>query len=505
MTSNELFIILGNHLFPYQCLKESGAKDSTIFFMAEDNDLCTHFKYHKHKIIFFLASMREYHEELAKKHKTYYCKLNEKEKHLTYIDKIEECLKKNNKIKIIKIYEIEDKFFESYLTKYFDSLSERGIKYEIIQSPSFLTTRSRFSEYLNSVKKPFMANFYQRQRKRLNILIDDDKKPIGGKWSYDSDNRKKMPKGTTVPPTLLKKQQSQHLKEVITLTNKLFSDHPGSSKDYWIPTNRKEALKYLNIFLKQKIHNFGSYQDAIVENETFLFHSVISPMVNIGFLPPKEVIAKTLETYKKNAIPLNSIEGFIRQIIGWREFVRGIYQNYSEEQDRSNFFNHKRKLSHHWYDGTTGIPPVDDAILRVRKYSYTHHIDRLMVISNFMLLCEIEPREVHKWFMEMFSDSSDWVMGPNVYGMGQFSDGGIFATKPYISGSNYIIKMSNFIKGEWCDVWDGLYWSFIDKNREFYQSNPRMGFVINTIDKMGNERKERIFSAAKHFLNRIDA
>ena len=173
-------------------------------------------------------------------------------------------------------------------------------------------------------------------------------------------------------------------------------------------------------------------------------------------------------------IPMNSLEGYVRQVIGWREFIRGIYHNFDEVQSKSNFWNHKRKLNENWYTGNTGIPPLDDAIKKANRFGYCHHIERLMIISNIMLLSQIHPQEVFKWFMEMFVDSSDWVMGPNVYGMAQFSDGGIFATKPYICGSNYLLKMSNYKKGDWCNEVDGLYWGFINNNRDFFAKNPRM-------------------------------
>ena len=200
---------------------------------------------------------------------------------------------------------------------------------------------------------------------------------------------------------------------------------------------------------------------------------------------------------------MNSIEGLIRQIMGWREFIRGIYHNFSEIQENRNFFNHQRKLTSAWYDGTTGIVPVDNAIIKVNKYGYLHHIERLMVMSNVMLLCEVDPKEVHRWFNEMFVDSMDWVMGPNVYGMGQFSDGGIFATKPYICGSNYLIKMSDYKKGQWSDELDALYWSFIDRNRDFFSKNPRLSMMVNLFDKMSEEKKSNILILSELIKERL--
>ena len=196
------------------------------------------------------------------------------------------------------------------------------------------------------------------------------------------------------------------------------------------------------------------------------------------------------------------MEGFLRQILGWREFIRGVYQNYSEKMESKNYWGHKRKMTDAWYEGTTGIPPLDDAIKGAQEYGYTHHINRLMILSNVMNMCEIDPDEIYKWFMEMFIDSSEWVMVPNVYGMGTFADGGTFATKPYICGSSYMLRMSNFKKGDWCEIVDGLYWNFIEKNRDFFASNPRLGLMVRSLEKMNKDRKDAIYKAAHEFIDK---
>ena len=197
---------------------------------------------------------------------------------------------------------------------------------------------------------------------------------------------------------------------------------------------------------------------------------------------------------------MNSLEGYIRQVIGWREFMRGIYQSYSEKMETRNFFKQNRKMKKSWYDGTTGLPPLDYAIKNALNHGWSHHIERLMILSNIMNLCEIKPTVVYKWFMEMFVDSSDWVMVPNVYGMGLFSDGGIFATKPYICGSSYFMKMMDFKKGDWCNIMDGLYWRFIDRNRKFFLKNPRLSMMVRIFDKMKTDRKKLILPAAEIFI-----
>lgn len=486
----EALLILGDQLFPVKFYKPHADK---LVFMAEDLGLCTHYKYHKHKITFFLTSMRTYADEL-KDHdfKVHYEKFSE----TSYIKRLEQFITKN-KIKKIIVPEIQDKFFETII---FDFLKEKEIEYQVIETPMFLCSRQEFKIYLYYHPKPFMKTFYEGERKRLKILLDVKGKPEGGHWSYDVENRKKAPK-TLTNKELVKHSPSTHLNEVIKIVDKNFPDHPGDNANFWLPTDRKGALKAMKHFFNHHISDFGNYQDAITPRAPFLYHSIISPMMNAGLLTPQEVINEAIKAMEKEPdIPLSSVEGFVRQVMGWREFVRGIYQNYSDIEEKKNFFNHKRKLTHHWYDGTTGLPPVDDAIKKANEFGYCHHIERLMILSNVMLLSELHPREVHKWFMELFVDSADWVMGPNVYGMGQFSDGGIFATKPYISGSNYILKMSDYKKGEWCDVWDGLFWRFIGNHSAFFAKNPRMNMMVKLLEKMGPAKKKKLLAAAEEFI-----
>ena len=251
-------------------------------------------------------------------------------------------------------------------------------------------------------------------------------------------------------------------------------------------------------------NDFGIYEDSIVDKESFLNHSLLSPLLNTGLIDINFVLEATILFYRKNNIPLNSCEGFIRQIIGWREFIRGVYTVKGSEERTKNFWGFKRKIPKSFYNGTTGILPVDDSIKKILKTGYAHHIDRLMILGNFMLLCQFDPDEVYRWFMEMFIDSYDWVMVPNVYGMSQFADGGLMSTKPYISGSSYILKMSNYKKGEWSEIWDSLFWNFIDNYRSFFVKNPRMRMLVANFDKMNLDKKERLLKLANHFLIKFD-
>ena len=493
---SKVLLILGNQLFPVKYLPP--AEDVQVF-MAEDLDLCTYYRFHKHKIMLFLAAMRTYADEIkAAGYRVQYCTLNESAgRTQSYEQKLEAFLQSRKALELIT-FEIEDKFMEKRIA---GLCSKLKIRQKPLPSPMFLTSRDQFAEYLRRSKKPFMKTFYEQRRRDLKILMTVDGSPLGGKFSFDEDNRESLPDDVAAP-NLPKITANHHVKNVGELVSVLFPGHPGEVKDFWLPVSYKDSSEWFDDFLEKRFKDFGVYEDAITKRDMALFHSVLSPMMNLGLLTPEHIVNRTLIFAQKNKIPMNSLEGFIRQVIGWREFVRGIYQNFSERQDRENFFKHERKLTESWYQGTTGLPPLDDAIKKTAKYGWAHHIERLMIISCVMLLTQIDPREVHRWFMEMYVDSSDWVMGPNVYGMGQFSDGGIFATKPYICGSNYILKMSDYKKGPWCEEWDGLYWKFVAEKFQFLGKNPRLSMMVAMWKKKSPEQQEALLDAANRFMTR---
>ncbi len=484
-----LFLILGNQLFPLKYLKPY---KENIFYIAEDYGLCTFQKHHKLKLILFLSSMRSYADGLKKNNfKINYTDLS-KDFKIPYEKKLEKFIKKN-KINHINLFEIEDKFFEKKIISLVNKLK---IKMNVIPSPMFINSRDDFKQYLSKTKKPFMANFYKLARNKTDILMDKGR-PKGGKWSFDEDNRKKIPSSIKIP-AMLNTNETPHTKKLKKEIEKIFPDHPGTVDNFWIPTTYSDSIKWLDHFISKKFNLFGDYEDAVDTNNNFLFHSALSPLINLGLITPEIIIERIRKV--ENKIKINSYEGFVRQIIGWREFIRGIYQNYDKQLENNNFFKHKNSLTKSWYDGSTGLDPLDHSIKNAEKYGYTHHIERLMILCNIMNLCEIEPKQVYNWFMEMFVDSSDWVMSPNVYGMGLFSDGGIFSTKPYICGSSYFMKMMNFKKGTWNDIMDGLYWRFINKNRKFFQTNPRLNMMVVIFDKMKDERKNNIIKKANQFI-----
>jgi len=437
--------------------------------------------------------MRSYRDELkTKKFKVIYNDCY-KDFKVSYEKKLEKIIK-DKKIKEISFFEIEDIFFEKKL-KFF--LKSKNINFNEIKSPMFLTSRNEFKNYLKSTKKPFMANFYKINRSKFDILMNKDGTPKGGKWSFDEENRKKLPQNIEIPKHL-KFKSTPHTEELKKFIEVNFKNHPGSTGNFWFPTTRDQSKKLLDQFLRDKINFFGDYEDAVSKKSNILFHSALSPIINLGLITPVEILEKVKKIEKK--VRINSLEGYVRQIIGWREFMRGIYQNYDKRLENTNFFNHKNKMKLSWYNGTTGLDPLDQSIKNALNHGWSHHIERLMILANIMNLCQIHPKQVYKWFMEMFVDSSDWVMAPNVYGMGLFSDGGIFATKPYICGSSYFLKMMDFKKGEWCNIMDGLYWNFINKNRKFFLKNPRLSMMVRIFDKMKNERKKIILKAAEKFI-----
>lgn len=493
----DLLLIMGNQLFPLEFLPP---KNQVTVFMAEDRELCTYYRFHKHKILLFLAAMRSYADSLRKAgYAVDYVSLDdESQRPIKFEDKVRQSLNVNAGGRLVS-FEIEDKFMDVRLRQLAQSM---GREFVTLRSPMFLTSRDEFGAYLKRSKKPFMKTFYEERRKVLKVLIDKSGGPVGGKWSFDDENRERL-SGDIQVPNLPKIRPNKHVEDVGKLVKHLFIDHPGDVQDFWLPVTEVDAEAWLKNFLDQRLENFGRFEDALTKDHFAVFHSVLSPLMNLGLLTPDHILKQTLKHAEDHRTPMNSLEGFVRQVMGWREFIRGIYQNYSDREDHSNIFNHKGRLNSCWYQANTGIPPLDDALGKTIKFGWAHHIERLMVISNVMLLSCVDPREVHRWFMEMYVDSSDWVMGPNVYGMGQFSDGGIFATKPYISGSNYILKMSDYSKGPWCEIWDGLYWKFVAEKISFLKKNPRLSMMVSMWEKKSPQQKKSLLAAADRFIERV--
>ncbi len=371
----------------------------------------------------------------------------------------------------------------------------------VVPTPMLLTPLNVIDEHLATGKKPSMARFYEMQRRRLGLLLDPEGGPLGGRWSFDADNRKKLPKGIEVPaePGLpLSDDLQSHQRDL------LGEGLPGigSTDVFAYPVTHGQAECWLDDFLEQRLVDFGAYEDAISQTHRVMWHGVLTPMLNIGLLTPQQVLDRTLQRADAGDVPLNSLEGFIRQIVGWREFMAVMYRRFGGRMRTSNFWNFEdQPIPDAFYKATTGLPPIDDAIAHTLQTGYCHHIERLMLLGNLMLLCGFHPNRVYLWFMELFVDAYDWVMVPNVYGMSQFADGGIFTTKPYLSGSNYVRKMSDYRKGDWCSTWDALFWSFIKRHETFFRGQYRLAMMARNLDRMAPETLDAHLKLSREFLD----
>lgn len=488
-----------NILFPHQLFQSHEFhKNGFPIFLVEEYLFFQKYNFHKQKIAYHRASMRIHAEQLRKK------KID-----LTYVETTEQRADIRILVKDLATKGVQTIHFINPTDNWLEKrLRSSAKKYNIdlveYKNELFINSKEDLKLFFKQDKKSFFqTTFYKQQRKKRGILIVANDQPVGGKWSFDADNRKKYPKGKT-PPAVSFPKKDQYWIEAVAYVEKHFSNNLGSlNSEPLYPYTRAATEAWLQQFFEFRFHQFGDYEDAIVAKAAILHHSVLTPMLNVGIISPLEVVNLALVYAEENQVPINSLEGFIRQIIGWREFIRGMYEAKGTESRTRNFWGFTRKIPASFYDGTTGVDPVDETIKMVLRDGYCHHIERLMVLGNFMLLCEFHPDEVYRWFMELFVDAYDWVMVPNVYGMSQFADGGFFATKPYISGSNYIMKMSNYKKGEWQKIWDGLFWRFMDNNRDFFLKNPRLGMLVRTFDKMNPERKEMLLTTAESYLSKL--
>ncbi len=378
-----------------------------------------------------------------------------------------------------------------------------GWDLNLLSNPNFINTADQNREYRKTKKRWFMADFYKHQRRRMGVLMEGDE-PAGGKWSFDSENRKKVPKSLLGEIPRIGNLATDEIDEAAkSYVLEHFPDNPGNLKRLIYPTTHAAAKKWLEDFLQQRFELFGIYEDAIVEGESWLWHSVLTPMLNIGLLSPQQIVDRAVEFANSQDVPINSLEGFVRQIIGWREFMRATYEDLGVTMRNSNHWEHHRKVPNTFYDATTGIGPIDDTISRILDTGYCHHIERLMVLGGFMFLCEFHPKEIYRWFMEMFVDSYDWVMVPNVYAMSQHADGGLITTKPYFSGSSYVRKMSNHKKGDWCEIWDGLYWRWIWNHVDELGKNPRWAMMCSMARKMDKAKMDAHLKNAEGFLAKL--
>jgi deoxyribodipyrimidine photolyase-related protein len=486
-------------IFPHQLFQDHQMlKTCSVIYLIEEFLFFKQFHFHKKKVAFHRASMKFYENWLTEKQIT-----------VIYIDSSSPLSDVRNLIdtfpalgiQAIEVINPVDFLLEKRIRH---SAEKNNITLNQYGSGMFLLSDPEVHQYFSKPGRFFQTDFYTRQRKLRSVLTIEGNQPLGGKWSFDDENRLKYPKGKK-PPVVSMGSRNEWWSEAIEYTEQNFPDYPGNcTVGIFYPVTFEDSASWLNEFIQHRFPEFGPYEDALVVGEPVLHHSVLSPLMNAGLLQPDQIIRKALEAGSQGAVPLNSLEGFIRQVLGWREFIRGVYVSRGVMQRTKNFWKFKRKIPQSFWHGTTGIFPVDTVIRSILDTGYAHHIERLMVLGNFMLLCEFDPDEVYRWFMEMFVDAYDWVMVPNVYGMSQFADGGQMSTKPYLSGSNYLMKMSNYPKGDWQEIWDGLFWNFMDNQRDFFSGNPRLGMLIKTFDKMPEEKRIHHKKVAQQFLDTLN-
>ena len=492
---NQINLVLPNQLFKNSPL----FNNNFPFYLVEEYLFFKQYPFHKQKIAFHRATMKRYANFIQEE-------MNLDLHYIESIDPISDIRLLIDKLKEIGVKHINyidpvDGWIQKRLNQ---CCSENKITTKQFPSPLFINTQEDLKNFFTNDKKKYhQTTFYKDQRKKHSILVDFNGKPTGDKWTFDTENRKKYPAKKN-PPHIQFPNSDDYFEEAKIYVNNYFSDHFGTLTENPIyPTAFDSTKDWLQQFFEHRFFEFGVYEDAILKENSILNHSVLTPMLNVGLIEPKEIIDECLNYAELHDVPINSTEGFVRQILGWREFIRGVYISKGNEERTKNFWKFKKKIPASFYNGSTGIDPLDDTIKKILKTGYCNHIERLMVLGNFMLLCEFDPDEVYRWFMELFIDAYDWVMVTNVYGMSQFSDGGLMASKPYISGSNYIMKMSNYKKGKWQTTWDGLFWRFMDLHRDFFLSNPRLGMLVRMYDKMPTEKKQKHLEEAGLFLDQL--
>ena len=495
-----IIFILPNQLFENNKLINKNTK----VYIYEHPIYFTKYQYHKLKLILHRATMKNYAEYLQT---NIGCKI----KYLDYDYEINDVFKKykNNRI---DLYDPVDHDVIREFKKYSKT---HNIELFIHDTPLFLSKLNDLNDYLKNGGTYHQTTFYIWQRKRLNILLNKNSKPIGNKWTFDTENREPYNKNFNVDAKF-KLNENIHVQEAKRYVEKHFVDNIGRT-DFYLPIDHPSAKKHLHKFLKDRLKNFGKYQDTVSKDIIFGSHSILSPLLNIGLLTPQYVIDQILKYYEQNKnIPLASVEGIIRQIIGWREIIRMMYIFKHKEMKNMNHFNHQHKLTKNWYNATTGIEPIDDLIIKVTKYGYLHHIERLMYIGNFLLLTEMNINDVFKWFMVFFIDSYQWVMEANVYAMSQFSTGPLLMTRPYFSSSNYIDKMSSYKKKpgiykkillngeeyEWYEVWDALYYNFINNNKQEFSKNYAIASSVAHWKNKNIKTQNNLLKIAKGYLEK---
>lgn len=516
-TPKILRLILGDQLTHSLSALEGIDVDNDVVLIAEVRSEASYVKHHKKKIIYIFSAMRHFALELKQKgYKVHYTYYDAQDNQGSLASEVAYRKTQYGCAQIVCTFPGEYRVHQDMLSW----SAALACPVEIRADDRFIATIEEFSTWATGKKQLRMEFFYREMRRKLNCLLHDGQ-PEGGKWNYDAENRAKLPKDIELP------QNTQFLPdnitlEVVELVKSQFADHFGDWEHFHYGVTREQALKVLDTFIQERLVNFGQYQDAMMQDEPWLFHSHISFYLNSGLLTAHEVVARVEQVYYAHAhdpaqpaIPLNSVEGFIRQVIGWREYVRGLYWFVMPDYVNKNHLNATRKLPEFFWTGKTKMNCLAQCIKDTKEHAYAHHIQRLMVLGNFALLTGLSPEKVNEWYLIVYGDAYEWVELPNVSGMVLYADGGVLASKPYAASGAYINKMSNYCKhceykvtvktGEGACPFNYLYWDFLHRHRDALSSNHRMGMIYRTMDKMAPEKLDAAIADADTFLISLDA
>ena len=502
---NNLILIFGDQLSEdISSLRKAKADDFIV--MVETKSETDKIQHHRRKIVFLFSAMRHFFNSVVPgKCQGRYYKLDDADNQQDFIKNIQVLCTRHEFEKVIMTEPSE----YGLLKFMHESLQEADLNYEILEDDRFLISKAEFKEFASQRKSLKMEDFYRMMREKTSYLMDGNK-PLGNKWNYDHNNRKPWD-GKTPIPQRPKHEVDEITEEVLKLVEKEFPDRFGSIDDFCHAVTRNQALQDLDCFVEKCLENYGKFQDAMLVDESYLFHSRISHLINCGLLGVREVCEKVLT--KIDAAPLASIEGFIRQVIGWREYIRGVYWLKMPSYTEENYFGADKPLPSFYWSGNCKMNCMSSVVKMTEKTAYSHHIQRLMITGNFALLAGINPIEVHEWYLAVYDDAYEWVELPNTLGMALYADGGDMSTKPYAASGNYINKMSNFCKSCQYDVkkkagpeacpFNYLYWNFLDKNKDLLSSNRRLRMPYSTLTKKSDDDIRQIRLDSQKFLREI--
>lgn len=500
-----LRVILGDQLsHDISSLSDIDA-DNDLIWMCEVQEEATYVKHHKKKIAYIFSAMRHFAQELKDKgFNVHYTKLDDKDNAGSFFGEVERAIETHSADKVIIAEAGEYRVMEDI-----KSWAENfDVDVDIRDDDRFLATHDMFETWIEDRKAPRMEHFYREMRKKYDVLMEAGE-PVGGKWNYDSENQKPPEEGLDIPRPYTA-NVDEITQEVLYLVGERFDEHFGDLEPFHFAVTRDQALYCLRKFIDERLCNFGTYQDAMVEGEPWMYHSHISFYINSGLLKPLECIHAAEKAYHEDDVPLNAVEGFIRQILGWREYVRGIYWHKMPEYKNENFLDAKQELPPLYWGKKTHMNCLAQCVKETKENAYAHHIQRLMVLGNFSLIAGIKPEEVNEWYLLVYADAYQWVELPNVTGMVLFADGGLLASKPYASSGSYINKMSDYCKGckykvtkkngpEACPF-NYLYWNFLIRNKDKLKSNHRLGMMYGTLGRMSDDKIQAIQDDSQRFL-----